>query len=320
METNSPKKTVSVKDIIIIVLVLICAILLYRVYDLTLENKELTESIETFETHIDSLPGFDEATEMQNFIFRTSQLAYTKENQPLGETYDKITVYFISLTDYVNNIVGDLTEDRDWFKQGFLSLSADINGYQQTAKDAQKQSKKVLKENKRLVKELNKANEQLLKFQNRAELFDKYEYAIIDSAGKRTELTYANLETIEDLGAKNGISPHLIASEIMVESGAKQYATNSESTARGFGQILAGTGKFVYTNLLHYGTYDHSYAFNANTNLEMMATLLGYWKNRTGSTRMAIHRYRAADYATNEAYINKMCRISGLSRSQLGIY
>ena len=305
-----------IKTCIIVILITLCGLLVYQNQELSKENDHLVESIEQFTARLQEMPNIQNEEKFNEYLITTSSAS---KKGVFSKTYSTLNIKLVEIKDYINDSFEKSLEEYNTIKEKYEVLVDSYTGMQKTVKAAQKQSKKILKENKSLVKQLNSTSKELEKFQKRSELYNKYEYAIT-YGGKRTDLTYGHLETIEELCKKYGISPYLMTSEIIVESGGRQYATNSESTARGFGQILAGTGKFVYQNILHYGTYDHSYAFNADTNLTMMAALLGYWKNRTGSTKTAIHRYRAADYSTNEAYINKMCKVSGMTRSQLGIY
>lgn len=304
--------------IIFLFILLICSV--YNNVKTENEKEALIASVDLFTDQVKQMPTLANRAELEAYIFRISLSSVNPDNKHITDAYSNIAMKLAGASEYMNETINTALMQYNDVKSKYDLMADNYKAVRKAVKASQKQSRKILKENKKLVKQLNSTEEELAKFQKRSELYNKYEYAIINGQGNRTELTYHHLQTIEDLANKYGISPYLMTSEIMVESGGRQYATNCESTARGFGQILSGTGRFVYQNLLHYGTYDHNYAFNGDTNLTMMAALLGYWKNKTGSTQTAIHRYRAADFSTNEAYINKMCRVSGMTRSQLGIY
>lgn len=177
------------------------------------------------------------------------------------------------------------------------TLSESISGLKATIDELDTSNAKLIKDNKSLDKKLKK-------FETRAELYDKYEYAIYDKEGKRTDLTYSQIKTGEELMKEQGIDPDLLFGIIMTESTGKENATSSSSTARGYGQFLAGSGKYVYENILHMGTYNHSMAYDGTTNIKMAAGYLGYLKNKRGfSAYAAVKAYRGVEPT---AYIRKI--------------
>lgn len=154
------------------------------------------------------------------------------------------------------------------------------------------QQKKLIKDNKSLNKTNNKYLKTIKEFNKRKELFDKYEYAIITD-GYRTDLTYDQIKTGEELMEEKGYDPNLLFGIIMVESSATEDMTSSISTARGYGQILKGTGEFIYTNLMGNSSYNHNYAFNGLLNIEMMTEYLNYLIQRgDNDLYKAIQGYR----------------------------
>lgn len=156
-----------------------------------------------------------------------------------------------------------------------------------------KQQKKLISDNKKLNNTNNKYLKQLKKFQKRKELFDKYEYAII-ADGKRTDLTYDQIKTGDELMKEKGYDPNLLFGIIMVESSATEKMTSSISTARGYGQILKGTGSFIYNTLMNRtDPYNHSYALNGKLNIAMMTEYLDYLiTTRDNNLYKAIQGYR----------------------------
>ena len=168
-----------------------------------------------------------------------------------------------------------------------------------TTKELNDQLKELVSDNKALKKE-NKA------YKKREELYNKYEYVIYDDGGNRTDMTYDEIKYAEELMEEKGYDPDLIFGIVMVESGGKRDSKNSESTATGYGQFLAGTGEFVYENLLQAGTYSHNYAYNGKTNLEMMATYLDYLIKQKGSLFSAIKQYCGRDVDGTYSYIRRV--------------
>lgn len=174
--------------------------------------------------------------------------------------------------------------------------------------------------NAALVKENEKLDKLVAKFETRAELFDKYEYAIYNKQGNRTDLTYKQIKTGEELMEDKGIDPDLLFGLVMTESAGTEKAKNSTSTARGYGQLLRGTAKSMYENVLGNGrgTYNHDMAFDGDTNILLTATYLGYLKNTCNySLRSTIIGYRGlydpTYFSTVDSYIKK----SGNSLTQI---
>lgn len=129
------------------------------------------------------------------------------------------------------------------------------------------------------VESLTESNNEYLKqlkiFYERDELYDKYEYAItrLDD-GTRTDITYSQLASLEDEAKRRGIDTDLVLSIVMVESDGVETAKSTKSTATGYGQFIYDTGKFVYEDLLHRGSYNSSIPLDGETNLTMMTAYL----------------------------------------------
>ena len=151
-------------------------------------------------------------------------------------------------------------------------------------------------QNKELAESNDKYYEELQVFYEREELFDKYEYAIYDRANNRTDITYDQLLTLEKLVEDSKIcNEDLILSIVMTESVGREKAKSTESTAKGYGQILDGTSKFVYTKLLGNSSSDwnSSIALDGYTNLQMMVAYID-WLYATNNNNLfaAIRGYR----------------------------
>ncbi len=144
-------------------------------------------------------------------------------------------------------------------------------------------------------------------YEEREELFDKYEYSIIRTDGTRTDLTYDQLKTAEDLSIEQGLDTDMVLSIVMTESNGVEEAQSTRSTAKGYGQILDGTGEFVWEDLLNRGTYYPSYALNGYYNLEMTTAYLGYLGDYwDGDIYMMIKNYRGEDGDVLRNYIDKI--------------
>ena len=162
------------------------------------------------------------------------------------------------------------------------------------------------KQNKSLVKSNEEYLEIINEYSEREELHNKYEYALFDD-GNRNDITYDHLRTLEDLMADSTIKDEdLILSIIMTESRGTENARNINSTAKGFGQILNGTSKFVYCELMNNDKKDWypDIALDGDTNIEMVVHYMDYLYERTGNNLLeAIYSYRGLK---STGYVNKI--------------
>lgn len=159
-----------------------------------------------------------------------------------------------------------------------------------------------------LLKIENRAmSERIKEYQEREELHDKYDYAIERKDGSRTDFSYSELKTLEQLTEEKGLSKEtndLILSIAMTESNGKEDAVNSESTATGYGQFLSSTGKFVYTKLMGNKSYSHELAKDGKTNISMMVEYVAYLDDKyNGNIGNVLLEYRGV---YDQAYLNKI--------------
>jgi hypothetical protein len=149
-------------------------------------------------------------------------------------------------------------------------------------------------------------------------LLDKYSYALYDSVGNRNDITADLLETLEESCAEWNVEPDLMLGVIMTESEGHANAKSSKSTATGFCQILKGTGKYVYEDILGNGkgTYNHSMAYNPELNIQMGVALMGTLQRQKGSVYRALQGYRGkSDISGYVKSINSHIGKVGLSVS-----
>lgn len=207
----------------------------------------------------------------------------------LSDQYEKLyTEYEAMCEEYNSNIY--YTKDCE---EAITDLSILVD-------DLDKQSKSLVISNQNYY-------EQIQIYEQREELFDKYEYAIIRTDGTRTDITYDQLITLESLTQERDIDTDLILSITMVESDGVESARSSRSTASGYGQFIYGTGEFVYEDLMNAGTYKHEYALDGSTNFEMMVNYIDYLEDIHDNNLYAVIRnYRGKDGKILENYINKI--------------
>lgn len=156
-------------------------------------------------------------------------------------------------------------------------------------------------ENVSLVESNEKYYKELTALRERAELYDEYEYALVYN-GERTDITFDQLKTGIDICNEANISPHLLFAFIMTESHGIESAKNPNSTATGYGQILNGTAKFVYEDLMNNGegTFTNALSKDGDINIEMTARYIAYLKDHNSNLHDIIVDYAGED---NPEYI-----------------
>lgn len=162
-------------------------------------------------------------------------------------------------------------------------------------------------------------------YQHRQELYNKYEYALFYE-GERTDIEYEHLATLDEIARINGYSPevvYLTLALVITESHGIADAKNSESSARGLGQLIYGTAKFSYEELLGYGsgTYKKDYAFDPELNLRMTLAYVNYLCNqKKGNPIGVVDAYRGLH---STGYINSVAEkldSAGLELKALQLY
>lgn len=173
----------------------------------------------------------------------------------------------------------------------------------ETIESLNKQLQDVSDINHSYVDELNE-------LRNRAELYDKYSYAIMDG-NNRTELTYAEIKLGEELMLEKGYDPNLMFGTIMVESRANPNAVNPVSQATGYGQFLNSTAEYVWTRLLGNSNYSREIMKDGESNIKMMAAYYEYLYNTKGSTYEVIKQY--SGNSTDEGALLYLSKINSFT-------
>lgn len=214
-----------------------------------------------------------------------------------------------------NSLVEDYNEitlENAAYKETNAAYEETIRNMNGLIIDIQEQDEKLVETNEKYLSQLSV-------LQQREELYDKYDYAIkrIDD-GTRTDITYDQLINLEEEAEKRGIDTDLVLSIVMVESDGVETAKSSQSTATGYGQFIYDTGKFVYEDLLHQGTYNSTVALNGNTNLTMMTAYLEHladiWNN---DIYMIMKNYRGKDGDILDDYMARVDRYLETKDKQL---
>lgn len=179
---------------------------------------------------------------------------------------------------------------------------------------------KEVKASNKIVKNYKK---QLDKLEKNKKLLSSYGWALYNEDRKKTDISFDNIINLQELVKKRGLDEDtvdLILSICMTESDGNTNCTNPESTARGLGQFLNGTGRMVYTQLMGHSGYNHDIAFDAQTNLDMMVYFLEYLnKKENGDIHAVIDRYRGLKSSSYKAKINSYLLKNNKSLASINI-
>lgn len=204
------------------------------------------------------------------------------------------------------------------------SLSSTYNDAVLILSDVSQIAYQLDQQNRTLNDDLNDALEKIKQYESREKLFDSYEWALFREDGSRTDISYNDIITLEELVDEKDLSDDtvdLVLAMAMTESNGNANARNVSSSAVGLGQFLSGTGRFVYTSLMGNDVYNHQEtASNSETNLEMMVYYLEYLdvKNNHNIERV-ISCYRGIESPNYKYKINSYLAKNDLSLATIDI-
>lgn len=184
----------------------------------------------------------------------------------------------------------------------------------------------LAKDNAELSNQENNENAELNDLRHRAELYEKYDYAIINSMDenlpeedRRTDITYDQIDTLEALAAENGLSEDavsLVLAIAMNESRGQEKAKNPYSTATGYCGILNTTGKYLYEDIMGNprGSYSHDMCYNGYINLELSLQYIKYLNDMYGGDVMrVVNGYRGYCDAAYDSALDANLQKAGKS-------
>ena len=204
------------------------------------------------------------------------------------------------------------------------SLSSTYNDAVLILSDVSQIAYQLDQQNRTLNDDLNDALEKIKQYESREELFDSYEWALFREDESRTDISYNDIITLEELVDEKDLSDDtvdLVLAMAMTESNGNANARNVSSSAVGLGQFLSGTGRFVYTSLMGNDVYNHQEtASDSETNLEMMVYYLEYLdlKNNHNIERV-ISCYRGIESPSYKYKINSYLAKNDLSLATIDI-
>lgn len=259
--------------------------------------------------------GIDKAEELKTQIFVTKSYAIvvTIICLALSILYIQKSNSFISDTNILvaeyEDTIEQIHETYETIYANYQYLETQYASMTHTLKELTDISIELDNENKRIVSDNEMYIEELSMFKEREELFNKYDYAIKDKMDNRTDITYEQLVKLENLLEDSNINDaDIILAHVMVESNGNEKAKNPTSTAKGYGQILDGTSKFVYTKLMNKSDWYPDIALDGNTNLEMLVAYYDYlYEQNNGNLYGIIRNYSGQQDISN--YVNKMDKV-----------
>lgn len=204
------------------------------------------------------------------------------------------------------------------------SLSSTYNDAVLILSDVSQIAYQLDQQNRTLNDDLNDALEKIKQYESREELFDSYEWALFREDGSRTDISYNDIITLDELVDEKDLSDDtidLVLAMAMTESNGNANARNISSSAVGLGQFLSGTGRFVYTSLMGNDVYNHQEtASDSETNLEMMVYYLEYLDvKNSGNIERVISCYRGIESPSYKYKINSYLAKNDLSLATIDI-
>lgn len=204
------------------------------------------------------------------------------------------------------------------------SLSSTYNDAVLILSDVSQIAYQLDQQNRTLNDDLNDALEKIKQYESREELFDSYEWALFREDESRTDISYNDIVTLEELVDEKDLSDDtvdLVLAMAMTESNGNANARNISSSAVGLGQFLSGTGRFVYTSLMGNDVYNHQEtASDSETNLEMMVYYLEYLDvKNAGNIERVISCYRGIESPSYKYKINSYLAKNDLSLATIDI-
>lgn len=234
-----------------------------------------------------------------------------------------ILIYACARIGFLSEQVDNLSVENDQLTEELINISDEFNELSSLLCETSDIAISLDHENTDLLNYNYELIEIVNSLEERQELYDKYEYALIRKDGTRTDITLEHIKSLEDLAVEKGLNREtidLILSIVMTESDGYENAKNNKSTASGFGQFLSTTGTFVYEKLMNMDEYSHDMAMDGSLNLEMMVEYLCYLNDKyNGNMDLVINEYRGLNSKEYKNKINNYLANSGHSLNTISI-
>ena len=179
-----------------------------------------------------------------------------KENRQLISAVSIIDTNFADHrdTERTKKYINDLKESKDQSDESLLKLANENQSLKEGLMKTYKKMHEQDLQNASLIASNDEYFKELSDLRERKELYDKYNYAFYNQRGERTDITFDQLTTAEEIMEDvNPKAANLVLAFVMAESDGNKDAKNPSSTATGYGQVLYGTGKTVYEDYMGNG-------------------------------------------------------------------
>ena len=213
-----------------------------------------------------------------------------------------------------------LYEENIYLNDENLKMTSMMDAYMDTALYFADASIAMDDTNANLKAVISEQEEELMAYREREELYEDFEWALYTGSGKKTDITYGQIQSLQEYCDSKGYSPDmvdLVLAVAMKESTGNEKAYNASSGASGYCQLLGSTARMVYTKLQdNEEPYTHDVALDGEKNLCMASDYLQYLYEYHGNDPIKmIDSYRGAHVTS---YINT---IDGyLKKNDLSIY
>lgn len=230
------------------------------------------------------------------------------------------TIQYRSLSLKMNSLASKydvMMNEYNDMKESYKYIRTEIDNFSDNTSKMLMISEELDAENQRLVSENRLQKDLLDEFVKREELYNKYDYAIIDKKNSlRTDITYDQILTLDKALEDADVNDiDLLLAIVMTESKGIEKAQNNNSSASGYGQLLNSTARHIYVDLMGNENYDSSIALNGTTNLIMMSKYIDELYNSNGKDLLrAINSYRGIH---DSGYINSINRYLAYSNKSI---
>lgn len=235
--------------------------------------------------------------------------------------YAFVLLFVVSSLFLVNFVLvnNELRKDNMYLHEQNLEMAKQMDMYMDTALYFADMSVAMDDTNASLKEIVSNQEEELMAYREREELYDKYEWALYDKSGRKTDITYAQIQSLQEYCDEKGYTTNmvdLVLAVAMKESTGNEKAYNASSGATGYCQLLGSTARMVYTKLQGNTGYTHDVALDGEKNLQMAADYLQYlYEYHRNDPIKMINSYRGAHV---QSYINTIDEY--LKKNDLSIY
>ena len=241
-------------------------------------------------------------------------------NRVIKYCFIVLTIFLLVSTCVLFNKNQNLISENIYLHEENVELASELDLYFDTALYFADASVAMDDTNANLKAVISEQEEQLMAYREREELYEAFEWALYDKSGRKTDITYGQIQSLQEYCDTKGYSTEmvdLVLAVAMKESTGNEKAYNASSGASGYCQLLGSTARMVYTKLQdNEEPYTHDVALDGEKNLCMASDYLQYLYEYHGNDPIKmIDSYRGQHI---ESYINTIDNY--LKKNDLSIY